>query len=285
MLMAKQVSTSSSADADGTGEAASTDDGEGVTSCAEAEEIRGLMLMSGIKSSKQLNDPAVALRVIEKQRRRVVESGGALAASEADELAKLALHCPHKLAEPRWTDPHTKVNVLLQCHFSRREVSRELTGDLHEVLDKAVRLDERVFGVLQPALGPFQRRLQEIGGIAPLVFGQYGELSASFEALIDTLAVKGCDQAADHYLLDVGPGAASVQKRLLRQRVNCCVARAQAGVLLRRLKFALPGWAQAERRRKDWRDQAAQRAAQARAYSGEGHSEEWRFEFSRSYPH
>ena len=63
----------------------------------------------------------------------------------------------------------------------------------------------------------FQRRLQEIGGIAPLVFGQYGELSSSFESLIDTLAVKGCDQAADHYLLDVGPGAASVQKRLLRQ--------------------------------------------------------------------
>ena len=114
-------------------------------------------------------------------------------------------------------------------------------------------------------------RLQEIGGIEPLVFGQYGELSESFEGLIDTLAVKGCDQAADHYLLDVGPGAASVQKRLLRQRVNCCVARAQAGVLLRR--------------RKDERDQAAQRAAQARAYSGEGHSEEWRFEFSRSNPH
>ena len=65
----------------------------------------------------------------------------------------------------------------------------------------------------------------------------------------------------------------------------CCVARAQAGVLLRRLKFALPGWAQAERRRTEWRDQAAQRAAQARAYSGEGHSEEWRFEFSRPYPH
>ena len=157
---------------------------------------------------------------------------------------------------------------------------------LVELQNKAVRLDREVFGVQQPALGPFQRRLQEIGGIEPLVFGQYGELSESFEGLIDTLAVKGCDQAADHYLLDVGPGAASVQKRLLRQRVNCCVARAQAGVLLRRLKFALPGWAQAEeRRRKDERDQAAQRAAQARAYSGEGHSEEWRFEFSRSYPH
>ena len=157
---------------------------------------------------------------------------------------------------------------------------------LVELRNKAVQLDREVFGVQQPALGPFQRRLQEIGGIAPLVFGQYGELSAGFEELIDALAVKGCDQAAERYLLDVGPGAASVQKRLLRQRVNCCVARAQAGVLLRRLKFALPGWAQAEeRRRKEWREQADQRSAQARAYSGEGHSEEWRFEFSRSNPH
>ena len=152
---------------------------------------------------------------------------------------------------------------------------------LVELRAKAVRLDSEVFGVQQPALGPFQRRLQEIGGIAPLVFGQYGELSGSFEELIDTLAVKGCDQAAEHYLLDVGSGAAAVQKRLLRQRVNCCVARAQAGVLLRRLKFALPGWAQAEARRKAWeRAQFAQRAEQARAYSGEGrHSEEWGFSF------
>ena len=142
---------------------------------------------------------------------------------------------------------------------------------LVELRNKVVRLDLKVFGVQQPALGPFQRRLQEIGSIAPLVFGQYGELSSSFESPIDTLAVKGCDQAADHYLLDVGPGAASVQKRLLRQRVNCCVARAQAGVLLSRLKFALPGWAQAEgRRAAEQRARFAQRAEQARAYSGEG---------------
>ena len=131
-----------------------------------------------------------------------------------------------------------------------------------------------------PKIGPRKK----FGGIAPLVFGQYGELSNSFESLIDTLAVKGCDQAADHYLLDVGPGAASVQKRLLRQRVNCCVARAQAGVLLSRLKFALPGWAQVEgRRAAEQRARFAQRAEQARAYySGEGrHSEEWGWSFGR----
>ena len=78
------------------------------------------------------------------------------------------------------------------------------------------------------------------------------------------------------------PGAASVQKRLLRQRVNCCVTRAQAGVLLSRLKFALPGWAQAEGRRAAERARFAQRAEQARAYSGEGrHSEEWGWSFGR----
>ena len=67
------------------------------------------------------------------------------------------------------------------------------------------------------------------------------------------------------------------------QRVNCCVARAQAGVLLSRLKFALPGWAQAEgRRAAEQRARFAQRAEQARAYSGEGrHSEEWGWSFGR----
>jgi hypothetical protein len=41
---------------------------------------------------------------------------------EDDALAKLALHCPHKLPEPKWTDPHTKANILLQCHFARRKL-------------------------------------------------------------------------------------------------------------------------------------------------------------------
>ena len=70
--------------------------------------------------------------------------------------------------------------------------------------------------------------------------------------------------------------------RLLRQQVNCCVARAQAGVLLRRLKCALPGWTEAESRRGASAKKSAQRAAQARAFSGEGHSEEWGFFFSGS---
>ena len=48
------------------------------------------------------------------------------------------------------------------------------------------------------------------------------------------------------------------------------------------LKFALPGWTEAESRRGAWARESAQRAAQARAFSGEGHSEEWGFFFSGS---
>jgi len=67
---------------------------------------------------------------------------------EDDALAKLAIHCSQKLDNPRWTDPHTKANLLLQCHFSRREVSRELARDLHEVLDKSTRLIQAMVDVL-----------------------------------------------------------------------------------------------------------------------------------------
>ena len=59
--------------------------------------------------------------------------------------------------------------------------------------------------------------------------------------------------------------AAAVQKRLLRQRLVCCVAQAQADVLLSRLHLCLPGWrAAAGRRRRaeqrfDWQEAARAR--------------------------
>ena len=58
---------------------------------------------------------------------------------------------------------------------------------------------------------------------------------------------------------------AAVQKRLLRQRLVCCVAQAQADVLLSRLHLCLPGWRAAEGRRRraeqqfDWQEAARAR--------------------------
>ena len=67
---------------------------------------------------------------------------------EDDALAALAAHCPHKLDSPRFSDPHAKVNVLLQCHFSRKELTQELTADLHVVLEKATKLLQAMVDVL-----------------------------------------------------------------------------------------------------------------------------------------
>ena len=140
-----------------------------------------------------------------------------------------------------------------------------------EIEKQAVRLDREVFGVQPPALGPWQRRLQELGGIKPLAFGQYGELGPGFEALLSELAELGADQAAERYLLENPLAAVGVQKRLLRQVLVTGVQKAQADLLLLRLHFALPGWRAAGQRR----DAAAmkaerQRTAAARAGS-EGH--------------
>jgi len=67
---------------------------------------------------------------------------------EDDTLAQLALHCPQQLDEPRFNDPHVKANVLLQCHFSRRDVGREMQADLASVLDKSSRLLQAMVDVI-----------------------------------------------------------------------------------------------------------------------------------------
>ena len=72
-------------------------------------------------------------------------------------------------------------------------------------------------------------------------------------------------EAAERYLLESSVAAAAVQKRLLRQRLVCCVAQAQADVLLSRLHLCLPGWRAAEGRRRraeqqfDWQEAARAR--------------------------
>ena len=83
--------------------------------------------------------------------------------------------------------------------------------------------------------------------------------------LLDELALAGAAEAAERYLLESSVAAAAVQKRLLRQRLVCCVAQAQADVLLSRLHLCLPGWRAAEGRRRRAEQQFEwQEAARAR---------------------
>jgi hypothetical protein len=89
-----------------------------------------------------------------------------------------------------------------------------------EIQKQAVDLDEEVFGVAAPAVGPWQRQLNELGGVKPLAFGQYGELGPGVEQLLDQLAEEGADEAAKRYLIPNRGVAKGVQLRLLRQRVG-----------------------------------------------------------------
>ena len=67
---------------------------------------------------------------------------------EDDMLTSLARNQPLKIDGARYNDPHTKANVILQCHFSRRDVGREMEADQAVVLDKATRLLQAMVDVL-----------------------------------------------------------------------------------------------------------------------------------------
>jgi hypothetical protein len=123
-----------------------------------------------------------------------------------------------------------------------------------------------MFGVAAPAVGPWQRQLNELGGVKPLAFGQYGELGPGFEQLLDQLAEEGADEATKRYLIPnrvVAKGR--VQLRLLRQRVVMAAQKAQADVLLHRLHYALPGWYA-----KRWRSATRKTSSTAQPRKGRG---------------
>jgi hypothetical protein len=94
-----------------------------------------------------------------------------------------------------------------------------------------------LFQYQTPAVWPWQRQLNELGGVKPLAFGQYGELGPVFEQLMDQLAEEGADEAARRYLIPRHVVPKGVQLRLLRQQVVMTAQTAQADVLLHCLHY------------------------------------------------
>jgi len=80
------------------------------------------------------------------------------AASEFDEvpvrhkeekvLEKMARTLPLKLEKPRYNNPHTKVNILLQAHFSRIPLPSDLAADQILVVELATRLIHAIVDVI-----------------------------------------------------------------------------------------------------------------------------------------
>jgi hypothetical protein len=61
---------------------------------------------------------------------------------------------------------HSNYNGAQVTGVEKREVKIPM-----EIQKQAVDLDEKKFGVAAPAVGPWQRQLNELGGVKPLAFG------------------------------------------------------------------------------------------------------------------
>lgn len=55
-------------------------------------------------------------------------------------VQKMISHAPVAVDKPRFSDPHTKVNALLQAHFSRERLSGDLGNDTRTAVREAARL-------------------------------------------------------------------------------------------------------------------------------------------------
>lgn len=77
-------------------------------------------------------------------------------------VEKLLAHAPLALDTPKYGDPHSKVNALLQAHFSRIPLSPDMAADSSMVLGRSIRLLQAMVDVissngwLNPALATME---------------------------------------------------------------------------------------------------------------------------------
>lgn len=59
---------------------------------------------------------------------------------EDEAVRKLLAHAPVAVDKPKYTDPHTKANALLQAHFSRTHMAGDMANDQRSVVKESIRL-------------------------------------------------------------------------------------------------------------------------------------------------
>ena len=57
---------------------------------------------------------------------------------------QLQVRLPNKQVNPKFNDPHTKTNLLLQAHLSRMQLSAELQSDTEDILSKVWPLNRHI---------------------------------------------------------------------------------------------------------------------------------------------
>jgi hypothetical protein len=125
---------------------------------------------------------------------------------------------------------HTNYNGGVRSTGFSTGVTKKELGIANLMVEKAAKLDCDTFGVAV-GQGPWQRRLEEIGGIKPLAFGEFGEMGPGLEALLAGMAKRGADEMADRYLIEHREAAVGVQMFHIHAAAlgGCGVAGANAG--------------------------------------------------------
>jgi hypothetical protein len=59
---------------------------------------------------------------------------------EENAVERMIKHAPVAVDRPKYADPHTKVNALLQAHFSRERLSGDMGNDARTAVREASRL-------------------------------------------------------------------------------------------------------------------------------------------------
>ena len=160
---------------------------------------------------------------------------------------KLLAHAPLGVDKPRFTDPHTKVNALLQSHFSRAALAPDMAADQRRVVGGATRLLQAMVDVisssgwLNPALAG---ALGVWCGVGEGCGGEWRGAAASSSPCADShphLPVRCCCSHGDEPDGDAGavaegPGAHAAAplhpracRRLHQERCACLGAVGSSG--------------------------------------------------------
>ena len=149
-------------------------------------------------------------------------------------------------------------------------VNREHIGRLTD-------LDEQLYGVAAgprqhghstrpPNPGPLVRAYDSLGTVRPIVFGYLAEASAGACDLIKSVADELAPRYADLYLLESVEAAVGIATDRLREEIGAAVFKAQARVILDRIRYCYRGNRAADARRHLQQARWRSRAAHARSH-------------------
>ena len=149
-------------------------------------------------------------------------------------------------------------------------VNREHIGRLTD-------LDEQLYGVAAgprqhghstrpPNPGPLVQAYDGLGTVQPIVFGYLAEASAGACDLIKSVADELAPRYADLYLLESVEAAVGIATDRLREEIGAAVFKAQARVILDRIRYCYRGNRAADARRHLQQARWRSRAAHARSH-------------------